>query len=582
MKIVLAAMAIFIAAFSLDNHYPLLIGQNIFLLAIVAIGLNVLFGWSGQLSIGHAGFLALGAYVSALLALKLKLPLLIGIGAGVMMASAAGLVLGLVALRAKSHYLAMITLAFGVIVEILVQRWVGLTGGSMGLIGVPRLNFGDPARGTQWMFIVTGLAWLAIQAANNRLSVSRIGWGLRAIKESEPAALAVGIDVRVWKAAVFVASAALAGLSGALFAHQSGYVSSDAFGLDKSVSLLIAVVIGGLGLRYGAILGACFVVLIEQALASRFEVSGYLYGGALLAVMLYLPVGLAGLADSLARRRAVRSVDGARSQDVMWSDRDGPPAGSLLLETRQLGKSYEGVVALENVNLRVVAGTVHAVIGPNGAGKSTLVNLLSGMDAPSQGETLYRGQDLAAVPPHRRTRLGMVRTFQNLQLVNELSVIENVMLGLAPPAFGLRGLAAEFGDQLRESRRQHAAAVLRFVEIADLADRKVADLAYGHRKLCELARAIAQSPTLMLLDEPIAGLNEHEAAIVALILRKLKARGATLILIEHNMPFVMAISDRITVLNYGRVIADDEPAVIQRNPAVVAAYLGGAVDTAVP
>lgn len=581
--IALAAIAVY--PFAVPNDFFVHIAQEVAITAIAAIGLNMLFGLSGQLSLGQAGFFALGAYGSGILALKMSWPLWLTIPVGVLVAALAGAAVGLVALRARTHYLAMATLAFGYVVEIVAQRWVGLTGGAMGLVGLPRLDWGSYERGPVYFFWTAAIILLVVQMMCDYVSGSRAGRNLHAIRESETFALTVGIHASRWRAGVFVVSALLAGLAGALFAHQSGYVGSDAFGLDRSISLLIAIVIGGLGHRYGAILGALVLVLLNQLTADLYEVSYFILGAILLVVMVFSPKGLAGALDRLLSRWTKAAPAAASSTAATGvAGRKGLLPGSAarigasdrpVLALREITKSYAGVVAVDKVSIEIMPATVHALIGPNGAGKSTLINVISGLYRPDAGRVEFDATDITGSAAHDRARLGIARTFQNLQLIGSLSVVDNVMLALPARQSLVRGwLRWLWTDADLAAERTEAIGLLEFFGIAHLAERLPGDLPYGHRKLCELARAMARSPSVLLLDEPIAGLNETEADEITRIIAQLKSIGMTVILVEHNMNFVMGISDRVTVLDYGRKIAEGRPDEVKRDPAVIAAYLG--------
>ena len=563
------------------NEFYLRLAQDIAIWAIAAIGLNLLLGYSGQISLGQSGFFALGAYGSGIVATTYQWPLWLSIPLGILVASAAGVVIGLVALRARTHYLAMATLAFGFIIEILCQRWVGLTGGSMGLIGVPQLNFGSFANGAIYFFWVAAGTLLVVQMLMDYVASSEVGRDLQAMKESESFALTTGMNVRLWRAGVVVISALLAGVAGVLFVHQSGYVSSDAFNLDRSISLLIAVVIGGLGRSYGALFGTAIVILLNQLTAGLYEISYFIFGGILLAVMLFFPAGAVGAVDRVWKlvRRA-----GPADADASVSGRHALPKhvamrvaakGTPVLELDQVTKSYAGVVAVKDVSFCVRSGTIHALIGPNGAGKSTLINVISGLYRGDSGSISYLGKDIADQSADQRANLGIARTFQNLQLIGTLTILENVMLGIPRSHRFLSGFAKWlFTDREVAKARAEAMQFLEFFGIARLANALPGDLAYGHRKLCELARALAQRPTLMLLDEPIAGLNEEEVREVTAAIRTLRDLGVTVLLVEHNMTFVMGLSETVTVLDYGQKIAEGPPASVQRNQAVITAYLG--------
>ncbi len=571
--IVLAAAWPFVA----PNDFYVHVAQDMILLALAATGLNILFGMSGQLSLGQAAFFALGAYGSGILATKLGWPLAVTIPVGVVVAGLAGIVIGLVALRARTHYLAMATLAFGFIVEILCQRWVDLTGGSMGLIGVPQLNFGDFAMGPAYFFWAAALALLIVQTMVDYLTRSATGRSLHAIKESESFALTVGIPAAVVRAGVFVVAAMLAGLAGAFFAHQSGYLSSDAFNLDRSIGLLIAVVLGGLGRPYGAIVGAVIVILLNQLTAGLYEISYFIFGAILLLVMLFFPDGAVGALERLFRsRRQPASVSAPVRADLPAGYTVAAQAMAVpVLELEGITKRYAGVTAVSDVHMQVKAGTVHALIGPNGAGKSTLINVIAGLYRADGGRIRYHGRDITALPAHRRADAGIARTFQNLQLIGTLTVLENVMLGLRPRHGFLGGwLRWLVNGRDLAAERAEAMALLDYFGIARFADSLPGDLAYGHRKLSELARALAQRPALMLLDEPIAGLNEEEVREIVSVIGRLKALGLTILVVEHNMTFVMQVSDTVTVLDYGRKIGEGTPAAVKRDPAVIAAYLG--------
>ena len=577
-----AAGVIALLPFVVPNPFYVHLGQIYAYTAIAVIGLNILLGLSGQMSLGHGGFYAIGCYGTAILATNQGLPLALTSLAGLLLTLLAGLALGLIASRTRGLYLAMSTLAFGFIVEILAQRWIGLTGGTMGLMGVPQIDFGDFAMGPTYFFWVAAGLLLLVQVGSDYLFASGIGRRLRAIKESEAFAQTIGLDVPVWRIAVFAASAALAGLAGILFAHQSGFVSSDAFDIRLTIGLLIAAVIGGLGNSYGPLLGTAVLLGLSETIASLHDYGQMIYGTILLVVLLLVPEGLAGIVRRVlgTRPRAV-AAQAAASETDRISIGDAHSATPLGLVVEGLSKNYAGVAALQDVSLVVAPGEVHALIGPNGAGKSTLINVVAGLYRPSVGRILLGGEDVTASPAHRRARMGLVRTFQNLQLIEGVDVLSNVMLGMRPRSGLVVDVARWFlGRGHEAAEREDAMAILDVMGVGRYAHHLPKDLSYGHRKLVELARAIAQRPSILLLDEPVAGLNSLEAQAIARLVQHLSRAGVAVLLVEHNMEFVMGIADTVTVLDFGQSIATGSPAVVQADARVLRAYLGHETEAA--
>ncbi len=590
------------------NGFYIFLAQTFFYTAIAVTGLNLLLGLSGQMSIGQAGFYALGAYGSALTSLKLGWPVPLSITFGVLIAAIGGGLVGVFALRTRGLYLAMTTLAVGYILDIVGQRWISLTGGAMGLSGVPSLDLGFPKMSATVFFYVSGASLIIVQLLADFINQSRLGRNLRAIRESEVFAASVGVDVSLWKAAIFAFAAALAGLGGAFFAHQSGYVGSDAFSVRLSIALLIATVVGGLGTKTGPLLGTLILMAIVEVIADIHKYGLLIYGSILLIVLLAFPKGAAGLISSLALRfKGGTSVSGTSANASSDSfatatatpdnaGRDAPanaaaselaPAtsktgalpmqqgGNTSLSIQGISKSYSGLKAVDQVSVEVKPNTIHGLIGPNGAGKSTIINMIAGIYRADEGSIHLGDLDLSSLDIAERANLGLARTFQNLQLIEGVSVLDNVLLGIAHKhSYGKDFVTWLSGGELEGDERKEAFAILEFFGLAQFADRLPTQLPYGHRKLIELARAIAQRPKMLLLDEPIAGMNAQEAKAIAQVIRKLREHGITILLVEHNMEFVMSVCDTISVLNFGKLIACGTPTEIQNNPEVIEAYLG--------
>jgi branched-chain amino acid transport system permease protein len=560
------ALAAALIPFFTSNTYYLYVVISAGLLTIVTAGLNVLVGFTGQTSLGHAGLYAFGAYTAALCVTRAGTSEWVAIAAAIVVTSIVGAAVAAAALRVSGPYLAMVTIAFGLIVEGVLIEWGSVTGGPGGIFNIPKPGL----RTHYWtVMLVAALAlWLT---ANLR----RSAWGRAclAVKSSEVAAESLGLSAYYVRIAAFTVSAAFAGAAGALFTFLNGYISPDSFTLQTSILFLLALLFGGLGRIAGPVAGSVALTILPELLTRLLDYRLILYGSLLLLSIYWLPQGVVG-AVSRARRSRAASLKFSLSP-LGREQGEGPEP---LLVAREVSLGFGGVAALAGVTLTVNRQRIHAVIGPNGAGKTSLLNVLSGFYSPGSGTIALDGRSIASLPPYAVARRGIARTFQTAQVFSDLSVRDNVAVGVAGPRLGspLSALVATPGSRAREAGLQsRALELLHALELGELADEPADSLAAGLRRKLEIARALGTEPRLLMLDEPAAGLSPSEIAALDAQLTGLRDRGGpTVILVEHHMDLVMAISDRITVLDYGRVIAEGAPDEIRQNPAVIEAYLG--------
>jgi branched-chain amino acid transport system permease protein len=544
--------------------------------AVAVLGLTIVLGYTGQINLAQAAFFGLGAYSVALGTVSFGLPFWIALFAGVVTASIVGAVLGLTSLRLGGHYLAMITISFQQILSLVLTNWISVTGGPDGIPGIARpLVFGFSfANSSTYLSLCVGVLWV-VGFCVARLKHSKLGRAMQAVRDNELAAGVGGVDTYRTKVMAFTLCSLFGGLGGGLFAGGFTYISPDQFGFAESVVFLTMVLLGGARSPFGATLGTALLILLPEWL--RFLKVTYLavYGGAVILLMIFMPEGIWGFFDALRQRLWPSPVlPVGRVTPLPLTNQFAGEDGSNILEIDHLSKHFGGLKAVDEVEFVVRRNTVHALVGPNGSGKTTLLNLLSGIYKPTNGRIFFDGHAITRLLPHERAGHGLGRTFQNVRLFTAMSVLENIIVGAERP--GNEPAAGSSGVE------QHALAALDFVHLAELRRQTVESLSYGHQRLVEIARALAGSPKLLLLDEPGAGLNTVEKNDLVQLLKRLKGHGLTILVIDHDMNLVEQVADRITVLNFGRRIADGPPAEVLSNPEVVAAYLGKVQTHAAP
>lgn len=560
-----AAAAVALAATTPLTGYVLNILMQAATYAIAVIGLTVVLGLCGQINLAQAAFFGIGAYAVGLGTVDHGLNFWLCLPIGLALAVVLGAVLGASTLRLGGHYLAMVTISFQQILTLVLTNWIPVTHGPDGVPNIrrPALFADGQSYLALCVLVLAVVGWLVWH-----LPRTRLGRAMRAVRDNELAAGVSGIDVYRTKVAAFAIGALLAGLGGGLFAGSFTYISPDQFSFAESIVFLTMALLGGVGSPVGAVIGTGLLILIPEWLRFLKEIPGLylaIYGLAVILIVVFMPDGIWGfLGDQVRRLRPAKPAPAPAPELTLSQERD---ASATLLTVSGLSKHFGGLKAVDAIDFTVTRGGIHALIGPNGSGKTTTLNVLSGLYTPTGGSMRLQDRDITRFPPHRRAAVGIGRTFQNIRLFRSMSALENVVIGAERPNNPL-------GASDRPALEARARAALAFVGLEARAQEPISGFSYGHQRLIEIARALAGNPVLLLLDEPAAGLNSSEKNALTVLLRRMAAKGLTILIIDHDMTLVSDVASHVTVLNFGRRIADGVTASVLREPAVIEAYLG--------
>ena len=561
-----AAVAVALAATIQFDGYVHNILMQATTFAIAVFGLSVVLGLCGQINLAQAAFFGFGAYAVGIGTADYHISYWLCLVAGCLVALVAGAVLGMSTLRLGGHYLAMVTISFQQIITLVMINAIWLTRGPDGVSRIGRPDLFQSAQG----YLAFCVAVLAIVGyAVWHLPDTRLGRAMRAVRDNELAAGVIGVDVFRTKVSAFALSAVLGGLAGGLFAGGFAYISPDQFSFAESVVFLTMSLLGGVASPIGSAIGTGLLILIPEWLRFLKSVPGLylaIYGLAVILIIRFMPDGIWGFfATAFDRWRAQTKAPPAAAALQL---KPATVGGDIVLEVTGLSKYFGGLKAVDGVDIQVRRGGVHALIGPNGSGKTTTLNVLSGLYKATAGKIVLDGTDITTMPPHQRTAAGLGRTFQNIRLFRSMTALENVEIGAERPGNTMIG---QGGDAALTERAMEA---LTFVGLGSRANQLISSFSYGHQRLIEIARALAANPTLLLLDEPAAGLNSTEKLELHELLKRIAAQGLTILIIDHDMTLVSEAAQHITVLNFGRRIADGESMAVLRHPDVVSAYLG--------
>ena len=577
--LILAALVLATAPLYAD-YTPFYLGllTEVLVFGLFALAYDVLLGHAGVLSLGHSAFVGVAAYTTGILLARYQLALEPAILAGAVGGLLTSLLLGVLVLRKRGVYLAMLTLALSQVFYYAVLMWTTVTGGTDGLGNLPILHLSAPLgwrlskRPITRYYVVATVIFLAMLAIRHVLG-SPLGRAMRAVKGNETRAAACGYDTRRIKLAAFAISGFFSGLAGALLTVVLEFVPIENIHWQMSGTVLIMTLFGGTSTLLGPFVGAGMFIWMRDFLSKHLEYWEVFVGGAFVLIVLFLPDGIVGTLTRVLARRPPEPAGAPADQlpepaGLVGAARPASPDGRLL-ESRGLRKTFGGLTAVNGVDFQVRMGELRSVIGPNGAGKTTFFNLLTGVLPPSGGRILFKGHDITGLPAHAVSRLGIARSYQVTNIFGDLTVYENVRIAAQSRVTHYRFWGRADALALVNQRAEE---ILHHLGLAVQRHALARELSHGEQRYLEIGIALATDPDFLLLDEPTAGMSPDETRRTAAFVRRL-AGHVTIVVVEHDMEVVMGISDRITVLNYGEVLAEGTPAEIRENADVRRVYL---------
>lgn len=581
----MARIAPMVVVVLLIGLFPLISGngyyQNMIIISLViaigAVGLNIITGFAGYPSLAQAAFLGIGAYTAAIGSIKVGGSPFYWIPLAGLIAGFFAFILGLLSLRTRGFSFAIITVSFLLLTRIITQNWPAFTGGSAGMT-LPLPTWDRAYMNWPFHFALVVLLGLSLLMAY-RIRRTKFGVGLIAMREDEDKAGSVGINTPTYKMLGFVCSAVFVGMAGAVYGYYLTFVDPlGMFGLLLSVQIILSVLLGGKGTIWGPVLGA-FIIEPFNEFANNTLGGGnsrlVIFGGVLVLVVLLLPQGIIPTVTKKIVTYQERKRPGLTGSRIELCERPRPatrpePSAVNVLEIRNLSKRFGGLQAVDDCSFGVPEGSVTALIGPNGSGKTTVFNIVTGMMAADSGEVYLDGKRIDHLPPWSRAHLGLGRTFQITRLFGEMTVLENLVAPLREFTPGQLNRGAMSGDEA-----DRAGELLALVGMTAYRDRPASALSYGQRKLVELAQVLALEPRVILLDEPVGGINPTLVERLGELILELNASGRTFLIVEHNMPFVMGLCNPVRVLARGTTICQGTPEQVQKEQCVLEAYLGG-------